>query len=83
MRNDPRSGRHSSPSRRRAPTQTQSKGSARFAPNQPPQRNYEHYLSLARAAAQSGNTIEAENYYQHAEHFLRSMAAGSQEIQDD
>jgi Domain of unknown function (DUF4167) len=36
-------------------------------------RNYERYLTLARAAAQAGDTIEAENYYQHAEHFFRVM----------
>src|SRR2546430_12022569 len=30
------------------------------------QRNYERYLALARAEAQSGNLIVAENYYQHA-----------------
>src|SRR5262249_37923931 len=28
------------------------------------QRNYERYLALARAEAQIGNTVGAENYYQ-------------------
>jgi Domain of unknown function (DUF4167) len=37
------------------------------------QRNYERYLALARAEALSGNTVGAENYYQHAEHYFRSM----------
>jgi hypothetical protein len=37
------------------------------------QRNYEKYLALARAEAQVGNTIGAENYYQYAEHYFRSM----------
>jgi len=37
------------------------------------QRNYERYLALARAEAQSGNTVAAENYYQHAEHYFGSM----------
>jgi hypothetical protein len=37
------------------------------------QRNYERYLALARAEAQSGNTVAAENYYQHAEHYFRLM----------
>jgi hypothetical protein len=37
------------------------------------QRNYERYLALARAEAQNGNTIGAENYYQYAEHYFRSM----------
>jgi hypothetical protein len=39
------------------------------------QRNYERYLALARAEALAGNTVGAENYYQHAEHYFRSMSA--------
>jgi hypothetical protein len=39
------------------------------------QRNYERYLALARAEAQSGNTVAAENYYQHAEHYFRLMSS--------
>jgi Domain of unknown function (DUF4167) len=39
------------------------------------QRNYERYLALARGEAQSGNTVAAENYYQHAEHYFRSMSS--------
>jgi hypothetical protein len=39
------------------------------------QRNYERYLALAQAEAQSGNLIAAENYYQHAEHYFRVMSA--------
>lgn len=34
---------------------------------------HEKYLSLARDAASAGNHIEAENYYQHAEHYQRIM----------
>jgi Domain of unknown function (DUF4167) len=37
------------------------------------QRSYERYLALARAEAQNGNTVAAENYYQHAEHYFRLM----------
>jgi hypothetical protein len=37
------------------------------------QRNYERYQALARAEAQIGNTVGAENYYQYAEHYFRSM----------
>ena len=37
------------------------------------QRSYERYLALARAEVQIGNTVEAENYYQYAEHYFRSM----------
>jgi hypothetical protein len=38
------------------------------------QRNYEHYLALAHAETLTGDRISAENYFQHAEHYLRSMA---------
>jgi hypothetical protein len=38
------------------------------------ERNYERYLALARAEALRGDRIAAENYFQHAEHYLRSMA---------
>jgi Domain of unknown function (DUF4167) len=36
-------------------------------------RNYERYIELARAAVQAGDEIEGENFYQHAEHYFRSM----------
>jgi hypothetical protein len=36
-------------------------------------RNYERYLALAREATQNGDMIEAENFYQHAEHYFRVM----------
>jgi Domain of unknown function (DUF4167) len=39
------------------------------------QRNYERYLALAQAEARAGNSIGAENYYQHAEHYFRSMSS--------
>jgi hypothetical protein len=50
---------------------------ARPAPTSSPdaQRNYERYLALARTEAQNGNTVAAENYYQHAEHYFRSMSS--------
>ena len=38
------------------------------------QRNYERYLALAQAEVRSGNLVGAENYYQHAEHYFRSMS---------
>ena len=37
------------------------------------QRNYERYLELARAEMLRGDQIAAENFLQHAEHYLRSM----------
>jgi len=52
-------------------------GASRPEPKGPQnaQRSYERYLELARAEALSGNLIGAENYYQHAEHYLRSMSS--------
>jgi Domain of unknown function (DUF4167) len=41
-------------------------------------RNYERYLALARAEAQIGNTVGAENYYQYSEHYFRSMSSDSE-----
>jgi hypothetical protein len=42
-------------------------------PPQNAQAKYEYYLARARAEALAGDVIAAENYYQHAEHYLRSM----------
>ncbi|WP_082747537.1 DUF4167 domain-containing protein [Bradyrhizobium macuxiense] len=39
------------------------------------QRRYERYVELARAKALTGDYVAAENYLQHAEHYLRSMQA--------
>ena len=36
-------------------------------------RNYERYLALAREATTNGDIVEAENCYQHAEHYFRLM----------
>ena len=30
-------------------------------------------MALARAAASTGDAVETENYYQHAEHYFRLM----------
>ena len=38
------------------------------------QKNYERYLALAQAEVRAGNVIGAESYYQHAEHYFRSMS---------
>jgi hypothetical protein len=39
--------------------------------------SYEKYVTLARAAASAGDTIETENCYQHAEHYFRVMSKRS------
>ena len=38
-----------------------------------PQESFERYVTLARAAAASGDTIETERHFQHAEHYFRLM----------
>jgi hypothetical protein len=50
---------------------------ARREPNksQNARRTYEQYLALARTEAQIGNTVGAENYYQYAEHYFRSLSS--------
>lgn len=42
------------------------------------QRNYERYMALAREAALSGDSVEMENCYQHAEHYFRVMRERTQ-----
>lgn len=37
------------------------------------QASHERYLALARAKALAGDRIEAERYYQYAEHYLRQI----------
>jgi len=39
------------------------------------ERNCKRYLALARKASSSGDIVETENFYQHAEHYFRVMAA--------
>ena len=43
--------------------------------SQSAQTHYKRYLALAKAQAQAGDIIGAENYYQHAEHYFRSMSS--------
>src|SRR5271154_667808 len=40
----------------------------------------EKYLQLARDAQSSGDTIATENYYQHAEHYFRLIAAAQEQL---
>ena len=46
-------------------------------PAQDAQKNYQKYLALARAEALTGDRIAAENYFQHAEHYFRTMRQGA------
>jgi hypothetical protein len=40
----------------------------------------EKYMQLARDAQSSGDPIAAENYYQHAEHYFRLIAAAQEQF---
>jgi uncharacterized protein DUF4167 len=40
----------------------------------------EKYMQLARDAQSSGDPISAENYYQHAEHYFRLIAAANEQF---
>ena len=42
---------------------------------------YDKYLALARDATSSGDRIAAENFFQHAEHYFRLMAANAEQQQ--
>lgn len=74
-RNNGRSSSHSgrpSSKPRKSQTNTNSTANAK--------RKYEHYMALAQNAASTGNAVEIENFYQHAEHYLRQMR--EQTVQD-
>ena len=74
------------PHRSRPGGERGARGAAKYRPHQAPlerrphhngaanaQRNYERYMALAREAAVSGDKVEMENFYQHAEHYFRVM----------
>jgi hypothetical protein len=66
--------RRSGPTRPQAVRRPQSAGNAR--------QHYERYLVRAREAQLSGDVIEMENCYQHAEHYLRVMRGEGHERRD-
>jgi hypothetical protein len=43
----------------------------------------EKYMQLARDAQSSGDPIAAENYYQHAEHYYRVIAAAQEQFRQN
>jgi len=43
----------------------------------------EKYLQLARDARTSGDPVAAENYYQHAEHYFRLIAAAQEQFRQN
>src|SRR5438552_9471471 len=42
----------------------------------------EKYVQLARDARSSGDPVAAENYYQHAEHYFRLIAAAQERSEE-
>ena len=42
-------------------------------------QHYERYLARAREAQLAGDSIEVENWYQHAEHYFRVMEGADDE----
>ena len=65
--------RKQGPQRRRPPASRINAGNRQNGSGGNAHRNYERYLALARDAMVSGDRIEAENFYQHAEHYFRVM----------
>src|SRR5215475_9673331 len=43
----------------------------------------EKYVQLARDARSSGDPVAAENYYQHAEHYYRLIAAAQEQMRQN
>lgn len=43
---------------------------------------YDKYITLARDATSSGSRVKAENYLQHAEHYLRVMLAQQEKVEN-
>lgn len=73
-----RPGRNNRPSNSRNQTFDSSgpEGKVRGTANQV----YEKYLALARDAQSAGDRIGAENFFQHAEHYFRILAANGQQM---
>lgn len=46
-------------------------------PRSTAQASYERYLALAKAKALAGDRIEAERYYQYAEHYHRLISGSA------
>jgi hypothetical protein len=63
------------PSTNRSKQWTQNGARPEQRGSQSAQRSYERYVALAQAQAQAGDLVAAENYYQHAEHYFRSMSS--------
>jgi hypothetical protein len=77
MQNGPRTNMNPRPQRSsdgRAKRWQSNGGGERPRGNQNAQRSYERYMALAQAELVAGDIVAAENYFQHAEHYFRSMS---------
>lgn len=68
----PRTNSNQRGQKRRNPTSANSKGAGRRLSHK---TKFDRYIVLAREASSSGDEIKAENFYQHAEHYFRMLAA--------
>jgi hypothetical protein len=68
-----RHGRDAGPSSDRLNTPERKPSSSAAARLADAEKNYKRYTALARAGASTGDAIQIENYYQHAEHYFRVM----------
>jgi hypothetical protein len=65
-----------SPHRSKSGPQERSNGKRLTSPTNH-KTSLDRYIELAREATISGDSISAENYYQHAEHYFRLMNPGT------
>ena len=71
---------HAIPQRRSGPVRPQTLRRPQHAGNA--RQHYERYLVRAREAQLSGDEVEMENCYQHAEHYFRVMRGEGHERRD-
>jgi hypothetical protein len=71
---------HTIPQRRSGPARPQTLRRPQHAGNA--RQHYERYLVRAREAQVSGDEVETENCYQHAEHYFRVMRGEGHERRD-
>lgn len=60
-----------SPRRIQPAAQVRNQRGRRIAPAGDARANYERYITLARDSVSFGDAVQTENWYQHADHYLR------------
>lgn len=71
MNTKPKTGQHRAENRQREQLTQRSKTQTGTRANW--QAKFDQYLAQARIWAAAGDTVEAENCYQHAEHYFRML----------